>query len=94
VEFADSSDPVCPVYHVLFIDFGNREKVKATSVRPIDPAISAVPSQAYPATLAYLKVPSLPTPNPGLRTLRGFFSQFTTRPKWLGVSLISERLRV
>jgi staphylococcal nuclease domain-containing protein 1 len=60
VELADNSDPVCPIYHVLFIDFGNREKVKATSVRPMDPAISAVPFQAYPATLAYLKVPLSP----------------------------------
>jgi len=56
VEFADNSDPVCPVYHVLFIDFGNREKVRGTSVRPMDPVISAVPPQAYPATLAYIKV--------------------------------------
>ena len=56
VESANSSDPVCPIYSVFFIDFGNREKVKATSVRSIDPALQAVPSQAYQASLAYLKV--------------------------------------
>ncbi len=56
VESADNSDPVCPTYSVIFIDFGNREKVKATQVRPIDPALKAVPPQAHQASLVYLKV--------------------------------------
>lgn len=58
MEFADNSDPVCPTYSVLFIDFGNREKVKATQVRPIDPALRAVPAQAHQASLAHIKVQS------------------------------------
>ena len=56
VEAADHSDPVCPSYLVTFIDFGNKEKVKATSVKAIDAALSAVPPQAQAASLAYLKV--------------------------------------
>ena len=58
MEYADNSDPVCPTYSVLFIDFGNREKVKATQVRPIDPALRAVPAQAHQASLAHIKVES------------------------------------
>ena len=53
---ADTSDPVCPIYQVQFVDFGNRERVEATSVRPIDPALQAVPAQAFQANLAYVKV--------------------------------------
>lgn len=56
VEHADHSDPVCPTYQVSFIDFGNKEKVKATSVKQMDPGLSSVPAQAHIASLAYLKV--------------------------------------
>lgn len=45
-----------PQYDVLFMDFGNRERVKGTVTRPITPALAAVPAQAYNATLAFVKV--------------------------------------
>lgn len=48
--------PVEPKYEVYFIDFGNREKLPSERVRTIDAALSAVPPQARPAGLAYLKV--------------------------------------
>ena len=61
VEQADTSDPICPVYDVHFVDYGNRERVKATAVQPIDAALSAVPPQAQEASLAFLKA-SPPAP--------------------------------
>jgi staphylococcal nuclease domain-containing protein 1 len=48
--------PVEPKYEVYFIDFGNKEKLPSERVRTIDAALSAVPPQARPAALAYLKV--------------------------------------
>jgi hypothetical protein len=45
-----------PKYEVYFIDFGNKEKLPSERVRTIDAALSAVPPQARPAGLAYLKV--------------------------------------
>jgi hypothetical protein len=48
--------PVEPKYEVYFIDFGNKEKLPSERVRTIDAALSAVPPQARPAGLAYLKV--------------------------------------
>lgn len=38
------------------MDFGNREKLNSERVRTIDAALAAVPAQARPACLAYLKV--------------------------------------
>lgn len=46
-----------PRYECYFIDYGNREKLESRRVRPIDAALAAVPPQAHPATLAYVKVP-------------------------------------
>ena len=56
VEAVDSSDPVCPMYLVTFIDFGNKEKVRATAIKEITPELQAVPPQSQAASLAYLKV--------------------------------------
>ena len=41
---------------VMFIDFGNRDQVAGNQVRAIDPSLAAVPAQAHPCKLAYLKV--------------------------------------
>lgn len=51
-----SSDPVNPQYSVIFLDFGNQDKVGGKSVRAIDSALAAVPAQAHCCSLAYLKV--------------------------------------
>ena len=40
----------------MFIDFGNRDQVAGNQVRAIDPSLAAVPAQAHPCKLAYLKV--------------------------------------
>ena len=56
VEAVDSSDPVCPMYLVTFIDFGNKEKVRATAIKEITPELEAVPPQSQAASLAHLKV--------------------------------------
>ncbi|KAL3140607.1 hypothetical protein ABBQ32_005177 [Trebouxia sp. C0010 RCD-2024] len=54
-----SSDPVNPQYSVIFLDFGNQDRVGGKGVRAIDSALAAVPPQAHCCSLAYLKVPSL-----------------------------------
>ena len=79
VEQADTSDPICPVYDVHFVDYGNRERVKATAVQPIDAALSAVPPQAQEASLAFLKA-SPPAPwtspcSPSLPSWRCFITR-------------------
>ena len=51
-----SSDPVNPQYAVIFLDFGNTDRVGGKSVRAIDSALAAVPAQAHCCSLAYLKV--------------------------------------
>lgn len=48
--------PIEPRFEVYFIDFGNKEKLNSEDVRPLDAALSAVPAQARPAQLAYVKV--------------------------------------
>jgi staphylococcal nuclease domain-containing protein 1 len=48
--------PTEPRFEVYFIDFGNKEKLNSEDVRPLDAALSAVPAQARPAGLAYVKV--------------------------------------
>ncbi|KAK9813035.1 hypothetical protein WJX72_007851 [[Myrmecia] bisecta] len=59
VEKAYTSDPVKPEYNVVFIDFGNRERVDGSRIQPMEPSLAAVPPQAHQCTLAYLKVPSV-----------------------------------
>jgi hypothetical protein len=44
---------------VLFMDFGNREHVGASAVRPMPPALAAVPGQAHAACLAFLRAPGV-----------------------------------
>ena len=51
-----SSDPIDPQYSVIFLDFGNQDRVRGKSVRAIDSALAAVPAQAHCCSLAYLKV--------------------------------------
>lgn len=51
-----SSDPVNPQYAVIFLDFGNTDRVGGKNVRQIDSALAAVPAQAHSCCLAYLKV--------------------------------------
>jgi len=57
--YIEKVHPSEPRYEVYFIDFGNREKLPSDRVRPMEAALSAVPAQAKPAGLAYLKVPDL-----------------------------------
>eukprot|EP00879_Flechtneria_rotunda_P013848 GHRR01014464.1.p1 GENE.GHRR01014464.1~~GHRR01014464.1.p1 ORF type:complete len:545 (+),score=253.02 GHRR01014464.1:424-2058(+) len=57
--YVEHVNPVEPKYNVYFIDFGNRERLSSERVRTIDAALAAVPAQARPACLAYLKVPTL-----------------------------------
>ncbi len=51
-----SKDPVNPQYAVIFLDFGNTDRVGGKNVRQIDSALAAVPAQAHTCSLAYLKV--------------------------------------
>lgn len=51
-----SKDPVNPQYAVIFLDFGNTDRVGGKNVRQIDSALAAVPAQAHSCSLAYLKV--------------------------------------
>jgi staphylococcal nuclease domain-containing protein 1 len=55
-----------PKYDVYFLDFGNKEKLSSERVRTIDAALSAVPPQARPACLAYLKVCTAGTARHGM----------------------------
>ena len=54
-----SNDPVSPEYSVIFLDFGNSDRVGGKSVRAIDSALAAVPPQAHCCSLAHLKVPTI-----------------------------------
>lgn len=56
IEKALAADKIKPSYDVVFIDFGNRERVEASKTRPIPPALASIEPTAVPATLAYLKV--------------------------------------
>ncbi len=51
-----SKDPVNPQYSVIFLDFGNSDRVGGKNVQQIDSALAAVPAQAHSCSLAYLKV--------------------------------------
>ncbi len=51
-----SKDPVNPQYAVIFLDFGNTDRVGGKNVQQIDSALAAVPAQAHSCSLAYLKV--------------------------------------
>lgn len=51
-----SKDPVNPQYSVIFLDFGNTDRVGGKNVQQIDSALAAVPAQAHSCSLAYLKV--------------------------------------
>lgn len=44
---------------VFFLDFGNKEKVLKTDIRPLDAALAAPPPLASPAQLAFVRVPDL-----------------------------------
>ncbi|KAF8068404.1 elongation factor G [Scenedesmus sp. PABB004] len=57
--YVERVSPTEPKYEVFFVDFGNREALPSDRVRPIDAALAAVPPQARPAALAYLRVPGL-----------------------------------
>jgi hypothetical protein len=54
--YIERVSPIEPRFEVYFIDFGNKEKLNSEDVRPLDAALSAVPAQARPAQLAYVKV--------------------------------------
>jgi hypothetical protein len=54
--YIERVSPQEPRFEVYFIDFGNKEKLNTEDVRPLDAALSAVPAQARPACLAYVKV--------------------------------------
>lgn len=54
--YIERVNPQEPRFEVYFIDFGNKEKLNTEDVRPLDAALSAVPAQARPACLAYVKV--------------------------------------
>ncbi|KAI3435969.1 hypothetical protein D9Q98_002027 [Chlorella vulgaris] len=59
VERAFVADPTAPKYDVLFIDFGNKEHITGQQVRPMPPALAAVPGQAQQACLAFIKAPGV-----------------------------------
>mmetsp|Transcript_9984 Transcript_9984/g.28669 ORF Transcript_9984/g.28669 Transcript_9984/m.28669 type:complete len:953 (+) Transcript_9984:302-3160(+) len=50
-------------YDMVFVDFGNKESMPVERVRTMEPALSAVPAQALPCELAFLKVPALDSDN-------------------------------
>ncbi len=55
----DTRDPISPKYDVLFIDFGNRDQgLTSDALRPLGPALNAVPPQATLAKLAFVHAPT------------------------------------
>ncbi|KAG6470595.1 hypothetical protein ZIOFF_071669 [Zingiber officinale] len=46
-------------FEVFYIDYGNREFLPYSHLRPLDPSVSAAPSLAQLCSLAYIKVPNL-----------------------------------
>jgi staphylococcal nuclease domain-containing protein 1 len=55
----DTRDPISPKYDVLFIDFGNRDHgLTSDTLRPLTPALNAVPPQATLAKLAFVHAPT------------------------------------
>lgn len=59
VEKVHSQDPTAPKYDMLFLDYGNRDRVAGSAIRPSPPELAAVPPQAHPATLAFVRAPEL-----------------------------------
>lgn len=59
VERTNAADPTSPQYDVLFLDYGNRERVRADALRALPADLAAVPGQAQQATLAHVKAPGL-----------------------------------
>lgn len=59
VEKVHAQDPTAPQYDMLFLDFGNKDRVPASAVRPSPPELTAVPPQAHVAALAYVRAPEL-----------------------------------
>ena len=59
IEKVHAVDPTAPQYDVLFLDYGNRDRVKGAVVRPTPPELSAVPVQAFCASLAFIRAPGL-----------------------------------
>ncbi|KAG7669099.1 hypothetical protein Ndes2526B_g00826 [Nannochloris sp. 'desiccata'] len=59
VEKVHAQDPTAPQYDMLFLDFGNKDRVPASAVRPSPPELAAVPPQAHLAALAYVRAPEL-----------------------------------
>jgi staphylococcal nuclease domain-containing protein 1 len=59
VEKVHAQDPTSPQYDMLFLDYGNKDRVGASAVRPSPPDLAAVPPQAHLATLAYVRAPEL-----------------------------------
>mmetsp|Transcript_574 Transcript_574/g.1819 ORF Transcript_574/g.1819 Transcript_574/m.1819 type:complete len:876 (+) Transcript_574:412-3039(+) len=47
------------MYDVFYVDFGNREQLPGSRVRPMEPEVAAVPPQAALCQMAYLHVPAL-----------------------------------
>ncbi|XP_074569657.1 ribonuclease TUDOR 2-like isoform X1 [Curcuma longa] len=46
-------------FEVFYIDYGNREFLPYSRLRPLDPSVSAAPGLAQLCSLAYIKVPNL-----------------------------------
>jgi staphylococcal nuclease domain-containing protein 1 len=46
-------------YDVVFVDYGNRDRVKSTQVRSTPADLAAVPPQAHRAALSFLRAPPL-----------------------------------
>lgn len=59
VEKVYASDPVAPQYDVYFVDYGNRDRVTKAGMRPVPADLAAVPPQAHPARLAWVRAPGL-----------------------------------
>lgn len=46
-------------FEVFYIDYGNREFLPYSRLRPLDPSVSTAPGIAQLCSLAYIKVPNL-----------------------------------
>jgi hypothetical protein len=79
--YIEKVHPSEPRYEVYFIDFGNREKLTSDRVRAMEAALSAVPAQAKPAGLAYVKVSWFPY------MLGSLFCRLPGGPRSLGTCL-------
>lgn len=47
------------VFQVFYVDYGNKETLPLSRLRPLEPTLASVPHQSQLCSLAHIKVPGL-----------------------------------